>query len=162
MKTLKTLSGDVSRAEVTLDHSRDICPSYVGEYVDKLLNNKVIVEKYKESLFLDDKEVLLRYCDRNVNGKRLKGFELYTTEKKSPILDPYLLEFLLENKDFIPKKWEDPYRDLGGCVIFFWGTAHLDTGGGLNIKALCFKKGSWIEANLHVSMILLWSEAVPT
>lgn len=83
----------------------------------------VTIEKKGRSLYIDGKRVRLMGVRRRIHGG-LMDLSL----KNKPVLNARVLDFLLENQEFIPNYWKKKRPEKTHLSIFFWGTKYFDVG----------------------------------
>ena len=87
----------------------------------------------------DPSKVNLYLSTEQSDGKSMTGHDLRKEikDKKIPVLNACVLEFLLAHPFLIPESWKMP------GYIFFWGTIYRLSGGDLYVRCLCSRDDRW-------------------
>lgn len=93
------------------------------------------IESHRKVDTVDLSKMSLHLLDEQKNGY-IEGDELRKELESKNILNANVLDYLLENPNFIPEEWKGKY-------IFFWGTVYRRSDGRLCVRCLCFGGDSW-------------------
>lgn len=87
----------------------------------------------------DPSKVNLHLSKEQSDGKSMTGHALRKElkDKKIPVLNACVLEFLLAHPFLIPESWKT------AGAIFFWGTIYRGPDGRLFVRYLCWLGGAW-------------------
>jgi hypothetical protein len=116
---------------------------------------RVMVEKRDDGLYLDGIKVVLYRAERQLGQREdfLFGHQLRIELEGKPVLNACLLDFLLDNQEFIPDDWKSnavgDTWDEHIIYVNFWGTVYkrADLGEPVAtfVRSLCWHRGAWCE-----------------
>ena len=123
--------GDVDIAALTNNH-------VIYGDADPVIPNGWSIEEHRKSgqFRWDATKVRLWLVNSQKNGKWMHGSKLCKVMKYKPVLNACVLDFLLANPHFIPRKWKGKY-------VFFWGTLYRNRDRNLCVRFLYWDADAW-------------------
>ena len=103
-----------------------------------LKQGKVFVEYRpdEDELYVDGVKVVPYRSKAQKEGQSIKGTDLQPKALSNRPINARLADFLYENQQFIPRKWQ-------GEAWFFWGTDWCDLDGYRCVRYLCWDGSRW-------------------
>lgn len=96
------------------------------------------VEEHKKGgqFTWNPEKVKLFLHNKQKNGKTIEGNKLRKELSHTAVFNANLLDYLLDNQQFIPDEWK-------GKIIFFWGTIYRISDGDLCVRYLGWSGSQW-------------------
>lgn len=107
-------------------------------------------DKFEDALFIHPLQI-----EGSIRGNNL--FEFFK-DKKTPVLNACVWQYLKEHNDQIPEKWKFSHKK-GEQYIFFWGTIDRSNAGDLYVRYLSWSGGNWVFSSYLMSAD--WHEDFP-
>lgn len=107
---------------------------------------KVIIEKRDDGLYVNEKKIIL-YRSINQRGDCIDGNLLRVELESQEIQSASILDFLLDNREYIPEEWKNLCKNCDAFFIFFWATIYKDMDGNLLVRSLANDDGEIEECS---------------
>lgn len=131
-----------------IDCDKDpVCPDYPRKlaFKEHIQQGKIQWNPDRMSLYLTEKQQ---------EGKQVSGEIMQTIIMEQKVLNANVLDYLLENPEFVPKSWRGEWRKRN--KIFFWGTIYYDRSrpDDLCVRYMSFEDiGEWVGRFYCISEI---------
>lgn len=114
----------------------------IEKHVDQ---GSILIEKRADGLYIGGQKVVLYCSPRQMDKKFFNGGQLWLELYNKPVLLASILDFLIDNPDYIPEEWKDEDENGHTPCICFWGTIYRRKDGFRFVRCLFWKDDSWHE-----------------